>query len=373
MPLTIRKKVFLGTVTVSLSFILISILVMVRFLGQIADAEITHNLQTGKVAYERFTRLRYDLMTVQARSMAQTPYLQAVMNISDVDPRTVFSTAEDLHRVGGMDLMLVVDAQGKFLADLDDSLLFGQDLLPFPGVETGLKGRDYNGIWEYRDNLYRVALTPIITGNQVVGLLILGGLLDAVAATEIRESTGRDALLLYSGKLIAQSTNPASPPITYPEIATLVYLLEQVESSAPPGGAVSPFRITFGGKACLALALPLVNDKRRESKGYTVLYRALAEVDRGVNVLRISIMGAGGVSMLLAVSLSVWLSARVSRPILSLRAAAEQFGAGKLDKRVTVHSEDELGQLGAAFNRMAADILSAQRALENEQAYTENV
>ncbi len=188
MSLTIRKKVFLGTVTVSLSFILISILVMVRFLGQIADAEITHNLQTGKVAYERFTLLRYDLMTAQARSMAQTPYLQAVMNISDVDARTVFSTAEDLHRVGGTNLMLVVDAQGKLLADLDDSLLFGQELLPFPGVETGLKGGDYNGIWQCRDNLYRVALTPIITGNQVVGLLLLGGLLDAVAATDLRDN-----------------------------------------------------------------------------------------------------------------------------------------------------------------------------------------
>ena len=385
MRLTIRTKFFLGMVAVSLIFISISIFVMNRFMGRIADNEVTSSLRSGKRAYERFAALRYDLMTSQARSIAQTPHLRAAMTTGD--PRTVFDTAQGLYAVSAMNLMLLADDQGKLLADVDDPTLFGHDLRTFASVETGLEGTGYQGIWQYRDNLYRIVLAPIVLGDQILGLLILGELLDS-ATTEIREFTGREVLILHSGKVISQSgRNPDASLITQDEIASLVNFLEQIETSnrSPRSDrehdgfarSASPFRVILGGKACLVLAVPFGNVELRSDRGklreiprsgtqgYTVLFRALDEVESGVNALRIAVLSAGGVSMILAVILSLWLSERVSRPILNLRDAAEQFGAGRLEKRVTVHSKDEVGHLAQSFNMMVENLESAYNELEN--------
>ncbi|MEE9166789.1 MAG: HAMP domain-containing protein, partial [Candidatus Neomarinimicrobiota bacterium] len=360
MRLSIRTKIFLGTVIVSLMFIIIAILVMNRFMGRIAREEVTYNLQTGKIAYERFATIRHDLLTSQARSVSQTPYLKAVMNIPAVDHETVFYTAQELHGVGENGLMLLVDMDGKLLADVNDSLFFGHDLLSFPGIEQGLNGTEYNGIWQYRKNLYRVAITPMIMEDQMLGLLILGDLLDSSATEEIHDFTGRDVLILHSQNLISQSGGkPESLPVNEVEIAFLGNLLEEFKISDT--SLASPFPVVLGGKKCLAIAAPFGN-----GEGYTVLFRALDEVDSGVDVLRYSVLGAGGVTIILAVILSFWLSARVSRPILDLRDAAEQFGAGELEKRVKVHSVDELGQLGEAFNKMADEVIASRRDLEKD-------
>ncbi|MFA6109272.1 MAG: PAS domain S-box protein, partial [Candidatus Latescibacterota bacterium] len=76
----------------------------------------------------------------------------------------------------------------------------------------------------------------------------------------------------------------------------------------------------------------------------------------------------GGVSAVLAVALSLWLAARVSRPIRLLGAAAERFGAGQRAAAVEVGSRDELGQLSRSFNLMVAQIDERTEALRREVA-----
>ena len=58
---------------------------------------------------------------------------------------------------------------------------------------------------------------------------------------------------------------------------------------------------------------------------------------------------AGGV----AAGISLWFSTRVTRPIARLRRAAEALEGGALDARAGVERDDEIGALGAAFDRMA--------------------
>jgi PAS domain S-box-containing protein len=54
--------------------------------------------------------------------------------------------------------------------------------------------------------------------------------------------------------------------------------------------------------------------------------------------------------------LALWLSASVSRPILSLAQAAWAIGQGKLDTRVPSERRDELGLLAESINRMAENL-----------------
>jgi len=71
--------------------------------------------------------------------------------------------------------------------------------------------------------------------------------------------------------------------------------------------------------------------------------------------------------ILAAVALLCWmLAARIASPLRDLTRAVERFGRGDLAARVNSRSRDEIGELGAAFDRMAERIgtlLTAERRL----------
>jgi sigma-B regulation protein RsbU (phosphoserine phosphatase) len=65
---------------------------------------------------------------------------------------------------------------------------------------------------------------------------------------------------------------------------------------------------------------------------------------------------------------------RLTRPVIRLAAAAEELGAGDLSVRVEgIPAVDEIGDLAASFNRMAADLEHHVQALARETAAREAV
>lgn len=67
------------------------------------------------------------------------------------------------------------------------------------------------------------------------------------------------------------------------------------------------------------------------------------------------------VSLVIFVSLSVWLAGRIVAPIQQLRGAAERIGAGERDIRLRIQTQDELQDLGEAFEQMAASLAQLER------------
>jgi nitrogen fixation/metabolism regulation signal transduction histidine kinase len=73
------------------------------------------------------------------------------------------------------------------------------------------------------------------------------------------------------------------------------------------------------------------------------------------------IVGGGGI--LLAILLSSWAAARVTRPVEQLAHAAREVAAGNWNVRVDAAGEDELAQLAGSFNRMTAELLGQKERL----------
>ena len=63
----------------------------------------------------------------------------------------------------------------------------------------------------------------------------------------------------------------------------------------------------------------------------------------------------GLVAVAAAAALGTTLGRRITAPLLSLRSAVLAFGAGGADVRVDKKSDDEIGELATAFERMAAE------------------
>jgi nitrogen fixation/metabolism regulation signal transduction histidine kinase len=72
---------------------------------------------------------------------------------------------------------------------------------------------------------------------------------------------------------------------------------------------------------------------------------------------------AGGGGIVLALFLSGWAAARVTRPIEQLAGAAQSVAGGNWDTRVQVNGHDEVAQLASSFNQMTTELLAQKERL----------
>lgn len=74
-----------------------------------------------------------------------------------------------------------------------------------------------------------------------------------------------------------------------------------------------------------------------------------------VRVQWAALVGALG-AIALALILGILFARSLTRPLTALTEATRALARGELGRRVDVHSRDELGQLGLAFNQMSGDL-----------------
>jgi two-component system, NtrC family, nitrogen regulation sensor histidine kinase NtrY len=88
--------------------------------------------------------------------------------------------------------------------------------------------------------------------------------------------------------------------------------------------------------------------------------RSYVELKRHI---RDSALLAGGGGVVLAILLSSWVAARVTRPVEQLARAAQDVAAGNWNTRVEVNGHDEVSQLADSFNRMTTELLAQKERL----------
>ena len=81
------------------------------------------------------------------------------------------------------------------------------------------------------------------------------------------------------------------------------------------------------------------------------------------NQIRSAALLAAGAGLVLAILLSSWAAARVTRPIERLAQAAQEVAGGNWNTTVEVGSRDEIGQLADSFNRMTHELLDQRNRL----------
>jgi len=79
--------------------------------------------------------------------------------------------------------------------------------------------------------------------------------------------------------------------------------------------------------------------------------------------IRSAVLLIGGSGILIAVVLSTWIAAGVTRPVEQLASAAQQVVDGNWNTQVPVSSNDELGQLAESFNQMTRQMLQQREHL----------
>jgi len=214
------------------------------------------------------------------------------------------------------------------------------------------------------------------------------------ALTQLRETAGaRMTLYRPDRTLLASNVEPALPlpvdpvaaslrptppllvlPLTLPPRGPHIV---RMGPPPPPGGPVVldvPWRLPEGGEPGRPAGLspgPFLqtfNGSRDEgpvrfAPGQPPLFQGWAVLDlRPPMPPPWQLAGVAGLVLAVLGISSALLARSISRPLGTLSAAATRLGTGDLDARATLDRDDELGEVGRAFDGMADRVVTLLRA-----------
>jgi signal transduction histidine kinase len=113
--------------------------------------------------------------------------------------------------------------------------------------------------------------------------------------------------------------------------------------------------------------IPLLG-RNNDVLGVLLVSSSHAELAGLTRQIRLTAVGVAGGAIILGILLSLWLAARVTRPVERLAVAADEVAAGNLGATVDDSARDEIGRLAYAFNRMTRELLEQrERLLQSER------
>jgi len=162
------------------------------------------------------------------------------------------------------------------------------------------------------------------------------GRLDGVAYAFIQDS---------KGEILASSMNP--------------FPIELKDA----GGTGASSRVTrVRGKSVYETRSPLLD-------GQLGIVRVGLWADTVQNDVRSTlwpIIGLIVACLALGIGLSIMLASKTIRPILDLKAIADDISRGRLDTAVSIQTNDEIGELGRSLERMRASLKAAMIRLNRD-------
>ncbi|HVO80282.1 MAG TPA: ATP-binding protein [Terriglobales bacterium] len=259
-----------------------------------------------------------------------------------------------------LDFLEFVDNQGTIISSAQWPAKFGYRETSLPAQPTPKEA------FLRREDLPDAAGLSLSAIRQVnVGdkpLYVIGGRrIDKDFLNTLELPTGMRAMFYqnFSPGFSPQFLIDPSGTVQQPDrIAPLVERVQQQRQDATElihwsSGAVDDetvHAIPLPGQDGQLLGILLVGNSRRP-------YVELRQRIRSAALL----VGGGGI--LLAILLSGWVAARVTRPVEQLAAAAREVAAGNWNTRVEVSTSDELGELAESFNRMTGELLDQKERL----------
>jgi two-component system nitrogen regulation sensor histidine kinase NtrY len=275
--------------------------------------------------------------------------------------------AEPIAESHQLDFLEFVDANGTIVSSAQSPAKFG-----YPETSlTNLPALAHKPAFLKREELPDgTALGLFAVRATTVGettLSVVGGRrLDRAFLAALELPPGMRAMLCQSPRagfspqmLMDASGNPQQADKLRP-------LIEQVEQQGRESNALMHWSPDPADDETIhAIPLSGADDKTLGVLLIGTSRRPYVEVKRHIQSAAMLVGGAG---ILLAILLSSWAAARVTKPVEQLAVAAREVAAGNLHTEVAVTSTDEVGDLAEAFNRMTRDLLEQKdRLIQTER------
>jgi two-component system nitrogen regulation sensor histidine kinase NtrY len=259
-----------------------------------------------------------------------------------------------------LDFLEFVDGQGTILSSAEWPAKFGYQDASATSVAAREAFLRREELPDGTAALGVFAIREVRVGDKP--LFVIGGRrLDRDFLARLQPAPGMRAMLYqnlgngFSPKLVISSSGPVQ------SADSLVPLIREVQLQARELTALVHWSPNASDDETVD-AIPLMG-LDHELLGSLLVAdsrRPYVEIRRQI---RATALLGGAVGVVLAVLLSGWAAARVTRPVEQLARAARQVAGGDWHTQVTVASADELGELADSFNRMTNELLQQKERL----------
>jgi signal transduction histidine kinase len=299
--------------------------------------------RVGRIAKdERVTRMAYDL----AHGGDQAVYL---------------TEAGALAQQYDLDYLELIRPDGSIVSSAQWPAHFGYrepaianlGLRPFLKEETG-QDRTETGLF----------VVEAVTGTDSALDVVAGERLDSAFLSSLSAPIGSTLYLYRNATLGFNSTNLISATGSVPDASRYQSFIEQARTS----GVQTSGRVTAGDDESLNLTVIPLKAATGSVAAVLLVVNSRRELVEAQQHIRAIAYGVASVGILSAIVISLWIAARVSRPVEQLARAARDVASGDWDVQVPVTSGDEVGLLGQAFNGMTKELVSQRgRLVQSER------
>ena len=350
--LRLSTKFLLSMLLISAGLTATSLLFVRRTLQSQIRAEILADLRNSVATFQNVQREREVAWSRSAELMANLPIVRALMTTHDA--ATIQDASLGVWRLGGSDLLLMVDRSDRVVAlHTTGNTLQSSDAEALFAKTIGLDAP--NHWWFGGGRLYEVFVRPIYFGskseNRLFGYLALGYEISDQLARDTSRVAGSQVAFLY-GNIVARST------------LSRVQETELLQEVRPPN--VLPVseelrEIEVGGERFLSTSVDL-------TAGNTAVVRlhVLKSYDKAtafLNQLNRLLLGLGLVAVLGGSILVFAISHTFTRPLSTLVSGVRALEKGDFQYPLEARGKDEVAEVTTAFSRMRETLRNTQREL----------
>ncbi len=260
-------------------------------------------------------------------------------------------------RDAGLNILTITDHRGVIVSRVHAPQAVGVDISGNPLVKAALQGKRSSRMTQWKDSVFLSAAAPLYYGDEVVGVVLTGMLVDKTFVESLSQGSGAEVALFFAD---------------YPVVNSFRHLPEEAYEVIKSGknraalGLERVQSLSLGGKAYTLKFLPLEQEEK-PWENLLVVGVSQDEVNAARQALRLVIIGVGGGAALVGLSLSFLLSLGMRRQIAYLAEGTRQAAREELAGDIPVTSTDELGELAESFNTMTRALREKTRLLQAER------
>ena len=379
--MSLRQKLLLLfslTVAAAVAAVAWTVLVRIRHVFEMRDQEETA-LFVSQFQREFQHRSQDVAAAVNRVAASERARAMAFELVQSGDTAPYLTEAQSMAQDAQLDFLEIVGADGKIVSSAQWPARFGYpetaaanaSSKPFLKREDLPDGSTALGLFA----VHKVGATEVrLIGGERLDQSFLA---DLPAAPGMQIGLYSDADILTT--TVNLSAGAGAPAMTAFDPARLLgpngafagaaHYQNLIDSARTTGQQVSGIVSPTGRRedSLNATAIPLTNERGNVMAVLVVAIARSGMVEAQQHIRAISYgVAAGGI--LLAIAFSLWIAARVSRPIEQLAQAAEEVAGGNWDVRVQPRGHDEVSVLARSFNHMTEQLESQRdRLVQSER------
>lgn len=296
---------------------------------------------------------------VQAADLlANTPSYAELLSANNFEALAQLATPQ--MKTSGLNTLTITDRRGVIVVRAHSPQAIGVDISGNPLVKSALKGKRASRMTEWKESTFLSAAAPVYLGEEVVGVILTGILIDKGFVDSLSRGSGAEVAIFYANKPIVNSF------LDLPESAFQMLKIRKDQAATADPGSPRFHSIDLGDKTYTLTYLPLEQEEK-PWENLIVVGISQKEVRAAENTLYLVIFGVGGGSALLGMFLSLLLSQGMRRQIVHLAEGTRQATQEELAGDIPVTSDDELGELAESFNTMTRALREKTRLLQEER------